>query len=91
MTLTFILEGFHIRAVYRMLCRHKPSQALEGVWKYPPLADVHEEAGLHTMKDYIEVQRDIILSYIAHQLMFEFCRGKGESAGPGLVIFCGAN
>ncbi len=42
------LEGFHIRAAYRMAVRHKPRGGPGHGWIYPKLKDVLEECGMST-------------------------------------------
>ena len=74
------LEGFHIRAAYRMARQHKPEQTPEG-WIYPLLEDVLEEAGLLSMKHYIHVRCKTIAAYIVHQPIFDVCRGRERRRG----------
>ena len=47
------LEGFHLRAAYRMAKRNKPCWGLRHQWIYPELADVLEECGMQTIAEYI--------------------------------------
>ena len=37
------LEGFHVRATYKMAQKYKPRKGLFGKWKYPSTKDVLEE------------------------------------------------
>ena len=46
------LEGFHIRAAYRMVKQHKPRRGPGYQWIYPKSEDVLEECGLHTIREY---------------------------------------
>ena len=73
--MTTRLEGFHIRAAYRMVCLHKPERTPDG-WVYPLFEDVLEEVGLHTMEHYVQVHQDTIAAYIVHQPMFHACQGR---------------
>ena len=74
------LEGFHIRAAYRMVRRHESEQTPDG-WVYPSSTDVLEKAGLYTIKHYIQVRCNSIVSYIMHQPIFNACREKGRKRG----------
>ena len=71
------LEGFHIRAAYRMARRHKPRRGPGNVWIYPKSEDVLEECGLRTVTDYIETRRQTITTYVATRPILDECR-QGE-------------
>jgi hypothetical protein len=43
-----LLEGFHIRAAWRMAGK-RPMKLLDGTWTYPNLAQVLEDVGLKTV------------------------------------------
>ena len=43
------LEGFHIRAAYRMAKRNRPRRGPGNQWVYPKSEDVLEECGMHTI------------------------------------------
>ncbi len=45
------LEGFHIRAAWRMVQRHKPWQGPWKEWVYPKSEDVLKECGMKTIAD----------------------------------------
>ena len=49
------LEGFHIRAAYRMAKKYKPNRGRGNVWVYPWLKDVLKECGMKTMEKYIAI------------------------------------
>ncbi len=51
------LEGFHIRAAYRMVVKHKPQRGSGNSWVYLKSKDVLEECGLSTLGEYITVRR----------------------------------
>ncbi len=71
------LEGFHIRATYRMAKTHKPKQGPGRTWIYPRLVDVLQECGLKTMEDYIGIRRQTITVYVAtHPVLTECRQGK---------------
>ena len=63
------LEGFHIRAAYRMAVKHKPRRGSGNSWIYPKSMDVLEECGLSTMEEYITVRWQTIAVYVATHLI----------------------
>ena len=71
------LEGFHIRAAYRMAVRHKPRRGPGNRWVYPKSKDVLEECGMSTMEEYIMVRRQTITVYVATRPILIECR-QGE-------------
>jgi hypothetical protein len=71
------LEGFHIRAAYRMARVHKPRKGLFGNWIYPSTKDVLEECGLHSVKEYINTRRATIAMYVVNRPIFRECQ-EGE-------------
>ena len=68
------LEGFHIRAAYRMARKHKPCKGLFGNWIYPSTKDVLEECGLHSVKDCINTCLSTIVMYVVNQPIFQECQ-----------------
>ena len=46
------LEGFHLRAAYRMSRKYVPRRGSQHQWVYPPLDKVLEECGMHTIQHY---------------------------------------
>ena len=71
------LEGFHIRAAYRMAVRHKPQRGPGHGWIYPKLKDVLEECGMSTLAEYITVCWQMIAVYVATRPILTECR-QGE-------------
>ena len=73
------LEGFHIRAAYRMAVRHKPRRGPVNRWIYPKSKDVLEECEMSTLEEYITVRRQTIavLVYVATRPILIECR-QGE-------------
>ena len=68
------LEGFHIRAAWRMALVNKPRKdPTSGTWTYPPSEDALEEVGLHTIADYVQVRRQTIANFIVNRPIFNFC------------------
>ncbi len=54
------LEGFHIRAAYRMAEKHKPKKGPHHGWVYPRSSNVLQECGMATILHYINVRRATI-------------------------------
>ena len=67
------LEGFHIRAAYRMAVRHKPRRGPVNRWIYPKSKDVLEECGMSTLEEY----QQTIAVYVATRPILIECR-QGE-------------
>ncbi len=68
------LEGFHIRAAYRMAKMNKPKRSPGNVWEYPRSADVLKECGMKTMEEYIHTRRQTITTYVATRPILAECR-----------------
>jgi hypothetical protein len=75
------LEGFHIRAAYRMAKTNKPKRGPGNVWEYPRSEDVLKECGLKTMEEYIRIRRQTIATYVAIRLILAECRGGERKRG----------
>ncbi len=71
------LEGFHIRAAYRMAKTNKPKRGPGNVWEYPRLVDVLKECGMKTMEEYIRICRQTIATYVTIRPILAECR-RGE-------------
>ena len=63
-TIMALLEGFHIRAAYRMAKEHKPQKGPNHVWVYPVKEDVLKECGIYTILHYIAFRRETIFHYV---------------------------
>ncbi len=59
------LEGFHIRAAWRMAQRHKPRRGPGKEWVYPKSEDVLKEWGMKTIAEYVQIRWQTIVVYIA--------------------------
>ena len=68
------LEGFNIRAGYRMAVENKPRRGLHHVWVYPRSKDVLNECGMQSIAHYIGVRRDTILTYVVNRPIYQRCR-----------------
>ena len=73
------LEGFHIRAAYRMARTNKPRRVPTDKWTYPLSEDALEEVRMRTIAEYIAVRRQTIMAFIVNQPIFSFCvTGEGR-------------
>jgi hypothetical protein len=75
------LEGFQVRASYRMAKENIPRKNPNGTWTYPSTADVLEECGLHSMEHYIEVCRKTIARFVVDRPISGLCREGGQRRG----------
>ena len=77
------LDGFHMRAAWRMARINKPRSNPDGSWTYPPSELTLEEVALHPIAYYVEVRRQTIAKFIVNPPIFEFCsegkRKRGSS------------
>ena len=75
------LEGFHLRAAYRMAKKHVPRWGLHQQWVYPPSDKVLEECGMHTIEHYIDVRRETIMRYVVDHSILAECQGADQRCG----------
>ncbi len=75
------LEGFHIRAAYRMAEKHKPKKGPNHAWAYPPSSNVLQECGMATILHYINVRRATIFQYMVDWSIYEACKGGERRRG----------
>ena len=75
------LDGFHIRAAYRMAKTHKPRRGLNQVWVYPATEDVLKECGLHSIPHYLGVRRETIFSYVVDRPKSTRCAWRASGEG----------
>jgi len=75
------LEGFHLRAAYRMAKKHVPRQGPHQQWVYPPSDKVLEECGMHTIEHYIDVRREMIAKYVVDRSILAECQGADQRCG----------
>jgi hypothetical protein len=77
-----LLEGFHIRAAWRMAGK-RPMKLPNGTWTYPNSVQVLEDVGLKTVAHYIAVRWQHIANYIVNKPIFTTCvdgvRRQGSS------------
>jgi len=76
------LEGFVIRAAYRMARANKPRRNPDGTWVYPATSDVRAEVGLYSVDHYIRKRRNTIAQFLAgrplHDLVMDARRQRGS-------------
>jgi hypothetical protein len=75
------LEGFHIRAAYRMAKTQKPKWGPGRTWIYPQSVDVLQECGLKTMEEYIGIRQQKIAVYVATRPILIKCRQGKQKRG----------
>ena len=75
------LEGFHVRAAYRMSREHRPERTPNGRWQYPRTEAVLEEVGLKTVEEYVKVRRATIAQYVATRPVLDECRAGTRQRG----------
>jgi hypothetical protein len=71
------LEGFHIRAAWRMAQKHKLRRGPQKEWVYPKSEDVLRECGMKSIAEYIQIRRQTIAVYVATRPILQECR-QGE-------------
>jgi hypothetical protein len=80
------LEGFHIRAAWRM-SGLRPEEKPNGSWTYPRLIDVLKAAGLDTISHYMDVRRQTVANFIVNRPIFELCAGAVRKRGSPVRPF----
>ncbi len=80
------LEGFHLRAAWRMAGK-RPKKLPGGRWMYPKSAAVLDEVGLKTIAHYIGVRRQHIASYIVDKPIFQSCMDGVRRRGSSVCHF----
>ena len=71
------LEGFHVRAAYKMARKYKPRKGLFGKWIYPSTKDVLKECGLHLVEEYIQNRQTTIAMFVVNRPLYLECK-EGE-------------
>ncbi len=59
------LEGFHIRAAWRMSGK-RPERNVDGSWMYPRSEEVLEAVGMKSIVHYVDVQRQTVANFIVN-------------------------
>ena len=76
-----LLEGFQLRAAYRMARENRPLRGQDGKWTYPQTADVLAEVGLRPVAEYIRRRRDTIAAWVVDRPLFRECREGTRQRG----------
>jgi hypothetical protein len=71
------LEGFDIRAAWRMARRHKLRRGPRKEWVYPKLEDVLMERRMKTIAEYVQICRQTIAVDVATRPTLQECK-QGE-------------
>ncbi len=80
------LEGFHLRAAWRMSGK-RPMKRLDGTWRYPNSEQVLQEVGLHTISHYIGVRRQHVANFIVNRPIFQLCQEGVRKRGSAACQF----
>ena len=75
------LEGFHIRAAYRMAKKQKPRKGPNHVWVYLATADILKECGMHPISHYIGVRWVKIFCYVVDRPIHDLCTAGERRRG----------
>ena len=75
------LEGFNIRAAYKMVVVNKPWMGLDHTWVYLRTKDVLNECGMKTISHYVGVRRDTILAYVVDKPIYQRCKEGVRNRG----------
>ena len=76
------LESFHLRAARRMTGL-MPRKEADGSYTYPEAEGVLKKAGLHTIREYVEVRRNTIMKFVSDRPIYELCREAERKRGTG--------
>ena len=71
------LEGFHIRAAYRMAKKHKPRRGPNQVWVYLATSNMLKECGMYSIAHYDGVRRETIFQNMVNRPIHASCT-EGE-------------
>ena len=74
------LEGFNIRAAWRMNRVSKPRRH-SGAWVYPKNEDALAECGLATIREYIDVRRATIARWVVDRSIYTACTEAERQRG----------
>jgi hypothetical protein len=80
------LEGFHLRAAWRMAGK-RPKKSPDCTWTYPNLVAVLDEVGLKTIAHYIGMPWQHIVSYIVNKPIIQACVDGVRRRGSGACQF----
>jgi hypothetical protein len=81
------LEGFHIRAAWRMSGK-RPERNMDGSWTYPRSEEVLEAVRMKSIAHYyVDVQQQTIANFIVSQPIHELCTGAVRKRGSPVPPF----
>ena len=80
------LEGFHMRAAWRMSGK-RPMKRLDGTWRYPNSEQVLREVGLQTISHYIGVRWQHVANFIVNRPIFQLCQEGVRKRGSAACQF----
>ena len=72
-TLLQSLESFHHAIARRISGKRATLDVRTGVWKWPPIAEAMELAGLKPIAEYIRIRQDTIAQYVATRPIMDMC------------------
>ena len=75
-----MLEVFH-RRVARYLCRKHIRKLADGTWECPPTVEVLDEAGLHSIHEYISRRRETVMRFIRNRSIYAQCKRTHSLVG----------
>ena len=75
------LEGFHIRAAYKMARRHVSHRGPNRQWIYPKSANILDKCGMHNIQHYIDEHRQTIAANVVNCSIFTECRESERRRG----------
>ena len=71
------LEGFHIRAAYRMAKKHKQKKGPHHGWVNPQSSNILQGCSIATILHYIDLRRATIFRYVVDWLIYEGKENRG--------------
>jgi hypothetical protein len=81
------LRSFHSRVARYLTGRHIRPNA-DGTWTCPSSAEVLEEAGLHTIDEYIQKRRDTVSRFVQNRPIYQQClRSRALSTNVNKVVW----
>ena len=75
------MVGFHHR-VARKLTGYQLQKVLDGMWVYPPLAEVKAEACLHEVETYVSLHQNTVAQFIVTGPILELFLAAERIPGP---------
>jgi hypothetical protein len=76
-----VLNSFHHRVARKLSGKQPRFIHSEDRWFYPPLEEALEATGLYTLRHYIDVRRNTLITNIATRPILQLCRQAGRRSG----------